>query len=256
MGYKPRGNSHFVDSYPHEQQRRAGPPRGPPAEGPFEDISASELRATADMLATIRGVFERYGFEPLETPFLEYADALGKFLPDQDRPNEGVFSFQDEDDQWLSLRYDLTAPLARYVAENHESCRSRSAATGRAGCSATRSRGPAASASSCSSTPTPSAQPGRRRRRGVHDGGRCAGGAGDRARQYVDQVQQPQICRGISGEIGLSLRSRRRARYSGRSINLPNGTRVKCSCLGRAEGRKRRLHARGRARSRSDQVTS
>ena len=69
---------------------------------------------------TIRKVFERYGFEPLETPAFEYTDALGKFLPDQDRPNEGVFSFQDDDEQWLSLRYDLTAPLARYVAENFE----------------------------------------------------------------------------------------------------------------------------------------
>jgi histidyl-tRNA synthetase len=49
---------------------------------------------------------------------MEYTDALGKFLPDQDRPNEGVFSFQDDDEQWISLRYDLTAPLARYVAEN------------------------------------------------------------------------------------------------------------------------------------------
>ena len=73
------------------------------------------------MLATIRGVFERYGFEPLDTPAIEYTDALGKFLPDQDRPNEGVFSFKDDDEQWLSLRYDLTAPLARYVAENYQS---------------------------------------------------------------------------------------------------------------------------------------
>jgi histidyl-tRNA synthetase len=68
----------------------------------------------------IRVVFERYGFEPLETPAIEYTDTLGKFLPDQDRPNEGVFSFQDDDEQWLSLRYDLTAPLARYVAENFQ----------------------------------------------------------------------------------------------------------------------------------------
>ena len=72
------------------------------------------------MVATIRAVYERYGFEPVETPLIEYTDALGKFLPDQDRPNEGVFSFQDDDEQWLSLRYDLTAPLARYVAENYE----------------------------------------------------------------------------------------------------------------------------------------
>src|SRR6187397_2827981 len=86
----------------------------------FSDISASEIRASEQMLGTIRGVFESYGFEPLDTPAIEYSDALGKFLPDLDRPNEGVFSFQDDDDQWLSLRYDLTAPLARYVAENFD----------------------------------------------------------------------------------------------------------------------------------------
>ncbi|HZP19635.1 MAG TPA: histidine--tRNA ligase [Bauldia sp.] len=100
----------------------------------FADRSAADIRATERMLATIRQVYERYGFEPVETPLVEYTDALGKFLPDLDRPNEGVFSFQDEDAQearsaggatgkhgeWLSLRYDLTAPLARYVAENWE----------------------------------------------------------------------------------------------------------------------------------------
>jgi len=86
----------------------------------MRDIGAAELRQTQAMLETIRTVYERYGFEPLETPAFEYTDALGKFLPDQDRPNEGVFSFQDEDEQWLSLRYDLTAPLARYVAENFQ----------------------------------------------------------------------------------------------------------------------------------------
>ena len=72
------------------------------------------------MVETIREVYERYGFEPVETPAFEYTDALGKFLPDQDRPNEGVFSLQDDDEQWISLRYDLTAPLARYVAENFD----------------------------------------------------------------------------------------------------------------------------------------
>jgi histidyl-tRNA synthetase len=65
-------------------------------------------------------VFESYGFDSLETPAFEYTDALGKFLPDLDRPNEGVFSLVDDDGQWLSLRYDLTAPLARYVAENFQ----------------------------------------------------------------------------------------------------------------------------------------
>ncbi len=70
------------------------------------------------MMRVIQRVYELYGFEPVETPFLEYTDALGKFLPDQDRPNAGVFSLRDDDEQWMSLRYDLTAPLARYCAEN------------------------------------------------------------------------------------------------------------------------------------------
>src|SRR5471030_1068860 len=84
------------------------------------DRGPAEIAATRHMVETIREVYERYGFEPVETPAMEYTDALGKFLPDQDRPNEGVFSFQDDDEQWLSLRYDLTAPLARYVAENYQ----------------------------------------------------------------------------------------------------------------------------------------
>jgi histidyl-tRNA synthetase len=87
-------------------------PRGLADRGP------GEIAATRAMIEKIRAVYELYGFEPVETPAIEYTDALGKFLPDQDRPNEGVFSFQDDDEQWLSLRYDLTAPLARYVAEN------------------------------------------------------------------------------------------------------------------------------------------
>jgi histidyl-tRNA synthetase len=86
----------------------------------LEDRSPAAIAATREMLETIRQVYERYGFEPVETPLIEFTDALGKFLPDQDRPNAGVFSFQDDDEQWLSLRYDLTAPLARYVAENFD----------------------------------------------------------------------------------------------------------------------------------------
>jgi histidyl-tRNA synthetase len=110
-----------------DQKLKARLPRG------LADRMAADIRATERMVATIREVYERYGFEPVETPLIEYTDALGKFLPDQDRPNEGVFSFQDDDPQearsggaatgkgeWLSLRYDLTAPLARYVAENFD----------------------------------------------------------------------------------------------------------------------------------------
>lgn len=86
----------------------------------FRDRGPDEIDAEREMLDIIRRVFESYGFDALETPSLEYTDALGKFLPDLDRPNAGVFSFQDEDAGWLSLRYDLTAPLARYVAENFQ----------------------------------------------------------------------------------------------------------------------------------------
>ncbi len=83
----------------------------------FVDRSAADIRATDEMLTRIRAVYERYGFDPVETPAFEYTDCLGKFLPDTDRPNAGVFSVQDDDEQWMSLRYDLTAPLARHVSE-------------------------------------------------------------------------------------------------------------------------------------------
>ncbi len=99
---------------PQQERPKARLPKG------FRDVEAEEIQGVKEMLRVLERVYETYGFEPLETPFLEYSDALGKFLPDQDRPNEGVFSIKDEDDQWLSLRYDLTAPLARYVAECYE----------------------------------------------------------------------------------------------------------------------------------------
>ncbi|MBY5812365.1 histidine--tRNA ligase [Rhizobium leguminosarum] len=100
------------DKQKKPQKLKARLPRG------FVDRTAGDIRAVNEMTAKIREVYEHYGFEPLETPLFEYTDALGKFLPDSDRPNEGVFSLQDDDEQWMSLRYDLTAPLARHVAEN------------------------------------------------------------------------------------------------------------------------------------------
>ena len=96
------------------QKMLARLPRG------FVDRHADDIRAVDEMMGRIKAVYELYGFEPADQPLVEYTDALGKFLPDQDRPNEGVFSFQDDDDQWLSLRYDLTAPMARFVAENYD----------------------------------------------------------------------------------------------------------------------------------------
>jgi histidyl-tRNA synthetase len=100
------------DKQKKPQKLKARLPRG------FVDRSSADIHATNEMVGKIREVYERYGFDPLETPLFEYTDALGKFLPDSDRPNEGVFSLQDDDEQWMSLRYDLTAPLARHVAEN------------------------------------------------------------------------------------------------------------------------------------------
>jgi histidyl-tRNA synthetase len=109
---EPAGNA--TEMTGKSEKMKARMPRG------FVDRQAADIRAVDEMCAKIRAVYELYGFEPVEQPMIEYTDALGKFLPDQDRPNEGVFSFQDDDEQWLSLRYDLTAPLARYVAENFE----------------------------------------------------------------------------------------------------------------------------------------
>ena len=86
----------------------------------FEDRTPGDIAAVGQMIETIRKVYERYGFDPVETPLFEFTETLGKFLPDTDRPNAGVFSLQDDDEQWMSLRYDLTAPLARYFAENFE----------------------------------------------------------------------------------------------------------------------------------------
>jgi histidyl-tRNA synthetase len=86
----------------------------------FEDRTPGEIAAVGAMIDKIKAVYERYGFDPVETPLLELTETLGKFLPDTDRPNAGVFSIQDDDEQWMSLRYDLTAPLARYFAENFE----------------------------------------------------------------------------------------------------------------------------------------
>ncbi len=93
---------------------KARRPRG------FEDRPAHVLRAETQLIQAAYSVYDAFGFEPLQTPAFEFADALGKFLPDEDRPNVGVFALQDDDEQWLSLRYDLTAPLARFVAENYD----------------------------------------------------------------------------------------------------------------------------------------
>ncbi|MEY4984732.1 MAG: histidyl-tRNA synthetase, partial [Pseudomonadota bacterium] len=93
--------------------------RRPRAETPkgFRDYFGAEVTERKAMLDRVAEVYHRYGFDPLETSAVETVEALGKFLPDVDRPNEGVFAWQDEDQDWLALRYDLTAPLARVAAQ-------------------------------------------------------------------------------------------------------------------------------------------
>ncbi|WP_309665596.1 histidine--tRNA ligase [Tabrizicola sp.] len=100
------------------------PARRPQAETPkgFRDYFGAEVTERKAMLDAIAEVYHRYGFDPLETSAVETVEALGKFLPDVDRPNEGVFAWQEAgaeggDADWLALRYDLTAPLARVAAQ-------------------------------------------------------------------------------------------------------------------------------------------
>ncbi len=97
---------------PFRPEARA--PRG------FADKRSQTIAVERRIINTVSAVYESHGFEALQTPAFEYADALGKFLPDSDRPNVGVFALQDDDDQWMALRYDLTAPLARFAAQNWE----------------------------------------------------------------------------------------------------------------------------------------
>ena len=84
----------------------------------FVDRQEKELLIRDFVISNIKEVMIKYGFQYLETPSFEYTDSIGKFLPDKERPDSGVFSFKDEN-KWMSLRYDLTAPLARYVAKNY-----------------------------------------------------------------------------------------------------------------------------------------
>lgn len=86
----------------------------------FVDAPAADLTLRLEMLDALLATYRLYGFGPLETPAIEYLDALGKNLPDEDAPDQGVFALRDDDDQWVALRYDLTAPLARYVAQHHQ----------------------------------------------------------------------------------------------------------------------------------------
>jgi len=103
------------DTQPLTGKDLARKPRG------FPDKREGLIHAQARLVETVTGIYRQWGFEALDTGAFEYADALGKFLPDDDRPNAGVFSLQDDDEQWVTLRYEVTAPLARFVAEAGQS---------------------------------------------------------------------------------------------------------------------------------------
>lgn len=104
------------------KQKKQPRPRAEAPKG-FRDYFGAEVSQRTDMLRRIAGVYHRYGFEALESSAVETVEALGKFLPDVDRPNEGVFAWQEDEGaekagDWLALRYDLTAPLARVYAQH------------------------------------------------------------------------------------------------------------------------------------------
>ena len=103
------------------KQKKAPRPKAQTPKG-FRDYFGAEVTQRTEMLQSIAGVYHRYGFEALESAAVETVEALGKFLPDVDRPNEGVFAWQEFDEKdngdWMALRYDLTAPLARVYAQH------------------------------------------------------------------------------------------------------------------------------------------
>lgn len=88
--------------------------------GGLIDATADDVTERLEMLEALLGTYRLHGFAPLETPAIEYLDVLGKNLPDEDAPDQGVFALRDDDEQWIALRYDLTAPLARYVAQHRQ----------------------------------------------------------------------------------------------------------------------------------------
>ncbi|MEM9579515.1 MAG: histidine--tRNA ligase [Pseudomonadota bacterium] len=98
------------------KQKKQPRPKAQTPKG-FRDYFGADVTERTEMLQKIAGVYHRYGFDALESSAVETVEALGKFLPDVDRPNEGVFAWQEDDSDWLALRYDLTAPLARVYAQ-------------------------------------------------------------------------------------------------------------------------------------------
>ena len=231
---------------PKSNKLKARLPRGLADRGP------AEIAATRTMTDAIRAVYERYGFEPVETPAIEYTDALGKFLPDQDRPNEGVFSFQDDDEQWLSLRYDLTAPLARYVAENFQNLALPYRSYRFGWVFRNEKPGPGRFRQFMQfDADTVGAASHGGRCRDLHDGGRHDGGARHCARPVCGEGEQPQSARRRDGSRSDSAAKRMPASDSPCCARSTSSTGLASTACGMLlgdgpQGRKRRFHQRRR----------
>ena len=86
----------------------------------FEDRWNKTLILKKRLLKVIENNFIKYGFDPLETPSFEIAENIGSFLAEDDsNPMSDVFSFNDGEKN-ITLRYDLSSPLARFVAQNNQ----------------------------------------------------------------------------------------------------------------------------------------
>jgi len=82
----------------------------------FRDYPPEEMLVREEMLGRVRRVFESFGFAPLHTPALEYAEILlGKYGAEGEKL---LYKFEDHGGRTVALRYDLTVPLARFVAMN------------------------------------------------------------------------------------------------------------------------------------------
>ena len=81
----------------------------------FRDFLPEEARKRQYLISALKKVFERYGFEPLETPSIEYEDILlGKYGDEGDKL---MYRFEDNGQRRVALRYDQTVPLARVIAQ-------------------------------------------------------------------------------------------------------------------------------------------
>ena len=86
----------------------------------FEDRWNKKLLLKKRLLRVIEKNFIKYGFDPLETPSFEISENIGSFLAeDENNPMSDVFTF-DDGEKNITLRYDLSSPLARFVAQNNQ----------------------------------------------------------------------------------------------------------------------------------------